>query len=525
MKFYSVLILFVFPLTVVSYGQEVRSYRLGEIDGKKAYISESDTVIFGPYKQAGNVGTSKIYYNGKTYSVIVSENQDLTVQSFLDPTGLKLGSVQLSGKDKYDITLEDGSLITYYDDGSITYTKNGATILSAQQKNIGGQKTTIISILDRNNLNDIVLFATLEREPAKRRKLDQQFASGYIITSKKDSIHGLVLDGTDAELGTKVVFKKSEQEEPTTYGTGELSGFGFDYGKRFYRFAFVKDIAKPSDSVSFFAKKTVTGKITLFAYEKPDTSEPDIVLKNNATGVIVYMVVPQNKIRTDENGHQKMINASYKHVGQMSLVMSDLNYPGKTLEKFKYDGRKITKDILAYDNRFKAGFPVTRYTPKPHFTYDVTAGIPIQKYHNETGYRVALYLHKYFPDKSRNVSIIRGITYRHWANHRKSYAYVQDSNEGVNNHLISVIPLGGCYETNGEILRAYAYIGLGFTVTHGTEKTIADFTDLGDRTVNSAYPSMVIGGGFKIKAGSKFVKIEWTPTGGDGKFINVGMSL
>src|SRR5690606_40586881 len=61
------------------------------------------------------------------------------------------------------------------------------------------------------------------------------FSPGYVVTSEGDTIRGLILEKSDAEMSRRLIFKSSEDAEIQKHSVSSLSGFGFDSGREFGR--------------------------------------------------------------------------------------------------------------------------------------------------------------------------------------------------------------------------------------------------------------------------------------------------
>ena len=65
----------------------------------------------------------------------------------------------------------------------------------------------------------------------------QELLRGYIVTLEKDTIRGLLLDGTDRELGTSVTFEEKGLGNKRQYLPAEIESFRVDNGRTFLRFS------------------------------------------------------------------------------------------------------------------------------------------------------------------------------------------------------------------------------------------------------------------------------------------------
>src|SRR5688572_8180045 len=183
----------------------------------------------------------------------------------------------------------------------------------------------------------IVLFALASIYPLAAQK---KFSSGFIVTLKNDTVKGFLMDGTDAELGSKITFKMIKTaNDKIEYRPADLLSFGFDNG-RIFRSLASTNTPTEGDSVFVFAKKILEGKINLYTYSKAKGNHPDIFLVNNYSGKIIYLKEPEKVSTTNENGVVRTVE-SFRHLGLISIAKGGSVLNSKNANKFKYSEKAI----------------------------------------------------------------------------------------------------------------------------------------------------------------------------------------
>lgn len=353
----------------------------------------------------------------------------------------------------------------------------------------------------------------------------QKLSSGFIVTLEKDTIKGFLMDGTDGELSSKITFKMTKQgSDKIEYQPSDLLGFGFDNGRIFRRFSITKTPTK-GDSIFVFAKKILEGKISLYSYSKLKGDHPDIFLVNNYSSRTVHLSEPEKVSMTDESGMLRSA-ASLKHLGLISIAKGDSVVNSANAKKFKYNLKAIRNDILKYDETFK-NFPVSKYQPQIDYFYNLSAGIPFNSPSpTDVAFGVAFYRNKYFPEKSRKLSFISGISYKYFYNKTTIPSSVQYSNETFRQQFLSLIPIGVNFQSDSKVIKPYFYFGAGIGFLLETNQHIDNYGDKGNKNEFYLFPALNVGAGLKIRIGSNFMIVELSPTGnGSGIFINLGYSF
>jgi hypothetical protein len=333
------------------------------------------------------------------------------------------------------------------------------------------------------------------------------------------------MDGTDAELGSRIIFKSLESgKDEIVYRPPDLSSFGFDNGRTFIRFSSTNTAAK-GDSVGVFAKKILEGKINLYTYSKTKGNRPDIFLVNNYSGLTVHLRESEQLSTTDERGFTR-VGESFKHLGLIGIAKGDSAFNSANVKKLKYTEKAIRNDIVEYNEGF-TNFQRSQYRPQIHYSYSVVTGIPFSSPNpTDVAFRVAFFRNKYSPESSRNLSLIKGISYRFWYINSTLPTGVQNSNENFRQQWISLIPIGVNFQTDSRAIKPYVYIGAGIAFLWETNHYIDNYEAKGNKNKLLVIPTVNMGAGVRIKIGSKFLVAELSPTGNkSGTCLNFGYSF
>ncbi|MBT1697055.1 hypothetical protein KK083_09230 [Fulvivirgaceae bacterium PWU4] len=347
--------------------------------------------------------------------------------------------------------------------------------------------------------------------------LAQNLSPGFVVTSKGDTIRGFIVDGTDAELSPGITFKKLDGDKgEVKYLPKDLVSFGFNNGRIFRSFSF----ATQNDSVYIFAKRDVEGKVSMFTYARPEENRPEILLTNNSSGRTFHLTPPK-KLKIDQNGKSRA-GQSFEYLGLLNLAKGvQTNY---TSSNVSYHEKSIRKDILAYNQQYANDFPVYRYRPQPAFFYDITAGFSL---YNGVGtdFRMAFYGGRTFPELSRKMALIRGVSYR-YSSLSEPRRYIRNNSDNFRQQFLSAIPVGLYMQTDTSPVRFYAYGGIGLGLAIETNYHVVNYQDMGNEQEMGFFPALNLGAGVKIKAGSTFIIAELTPPGNrKGLFLNLGLSF
>lgn len=356
-----------------------------------------------------------------------------------------------------------------------------------------------------------VLLVVLFAAASCNSLLAQQWSLGYVVKVDRDTVRGLLVNNTDAELGSRVFFRSGDSTNVTRHFLpSSLLGFGFDNGRTFRRF--YRTGSQGGDSVFVFAKKELEGRITMYTHSRPKRDHPDIVLVNNATGQMVYVNAPEKITATDSRGAVRT-GESAKHLGLLRIVKGDSVFSPDGRQKPRYSESAIRKEIMRHNEGFKADYPPWRHQQRVVRTYSLVVGTRISGANpGDVDFRVAFYRNKFFHETSREVSFIRGVSYRYAAG--KSESIGSTISRPYKQEIISLIPVGINAQTDLKRINPFVYIGVGIGVMWERDDDLFVF------------PTINAGAGVKVKLGSKALIAEFSPTGnGAGSFVNIGWSF
>lgn len=343
------------------------------------------------------------------------------------------------------------------------------------------------------------------------------FEPAYIITKENDTIHGYILEKTDAELARKIQFKADKNSAIKTYRSYELSGFGFDHGRDFQQ---IPAQVSAEDTVFVFGKKLVEGKLDLFVRRHRHQTRPDIFLFSNSTN----QIVPLTTARERKYKEKDSVTLSQSEVLQnVSLSKEDSFFVQEIIILKKPSEKKIKNRIIRYNREFQEEYPVAVYREQVKFNYDILVGIPINS-SEELHFRVGVYRNKSRIERTTNFSFMQGIVYHHRSNTEKQLSVLPEGNLIYRWHILNVIPLGINFHGNSKVIQPYGYAGVGAGVVMAEDQVVINGEQKENETSFQFLPTINVGIGLKFRLGKTNFITELTPTI-NSLFWNVGISL
>lgn len=351
--------------------------------------------------------------------------------------------------------------------------------------------------------------------------LAQNFEPGYIVTSENDTLRGSIKNETDANLSTKVFFKK-EGGMVEKYTTGDLLAFGFSNGRTFERQVVTTFTPEGTDSTFVFAKNLIRGKIDLYVLRFPHRFKPDIFLSNNTTNKTVYLPKPVKREIIGKDG-KKYNGRDYRYAGNLDLIKAESS-PASNSKPIRFSENSIKKDIIAYNENFQQEYPVKVYEEEVKYGYDLLVGIPIKTL-NGFHFRTGLYRNKSLVERTHNFTFMQGIVYHHWSNEDTEPPGFKNGSSNFKWQLLNVIPLGLKFHGDHKNIQPYGYAGVGLAVGMLTDQVVEDYVFNGDRSTSIfLLPTFNVGLGLRVRVGKTYLITEFTPTI-NGVFLNVGLSI
>ncbi|MBP1838892.1 hypothetical protein [Formosa algae] len=351
-----------------------------------------------------------------------------------------------------------------------------------------------------------------------------KYNSGYVLTTKKDTINGFILNKIDSELAYKISFKRNLLDETNIeYTPNELLSFSFSSGRVFERKKIMNDNKTSKDSLYIFAKRIVKGKIDLFVWRHEKYNSKDFFIINNNSKREAQLIKPKkNKIKLDGKSYSKK-DSKYKNY--ISYVKKDENLEAENNNNLSFGEKSISKDIISFNRNFQDEYPIEIYKEPFEYNYDILGGIPLSLKSEELHFRIGVYRNKTFIEKSNKFSYLNGIVYHHWSDKDKNWN--KQYPNGTSNYrwqMLNIIPVGIKFQTNPKNIILYGYIGAGAAVLMMTDYIIEDYENVGSQKDFLFLPTVNVGLGAKIKVNSNFILTELTPTM-NGVFFNVGYSF
>ena len=351
-----------------------------------------------------------------------------------------------------------------------------------------------------------------------------KYHSGYVLTIKKDTINGFILNKIDSELAYKISFKRNSVDETIIeYNPNELLSFGFSSGRVFERMIVRNNNQTSKDSLYIFTKRIVKGKIDLFVWRHKKSNSKDFFIINNNSKREAQLIEPKkSEIKLDGKTYTKRDN-NYKNY--ITFVKKDENLLPEKINNLKFGEKSISKDIISFNRNFQDEYPIEIYKEPFEYNYDILVGIPFSLKSEELHFRIAVYRNKTFIEKTNKLSYLSGIIYQHW--NEKDNNWNKQYQNGTSNYrwqMLNIIPIGIKLQTNSKNIIPYGYIGAGAAVLMTTDYIIKDYEIAGSQNGFVFLPTVNVGLGAKIKVNSNFIMTEITPTM-NGVFFNLGYSF
>lgn len=351
-----------------------------------------------------------------------------------------------------------------------------------------------------------------------------KYNSGFVVTLKKDTIDGFILNKTDSELAYKISFKRNVLDETAIqYNSNELLRFGFYTGRVFERKKLANDNQTAKDSLYIFAKRIIKGKIDFFVWRHKNNNSKDFFVTNNSSKREAQLIKPnKTEIKLDGKTYSKKDN---KYKNNLVYVKMDENLGTDKNNNLRFSEKSISKNLISFNKNFQDDYPTEIYNEPFKYNYDILVGIPFTLKSEELHFRIGVYRNKTFTDKSNTISYLNGIVYHHWSDNDKKWNnQYQNGTANYRWQMLNIIPAGIKFQTNSKNIIPYGYIGVGAAVLMNSDYIIEDNEIIGNQKNFVFLPTVNVGIGAKIKVKSNFIITEITPTM-NGVFFNVGYSF
>lgn len=352
------------------------------------------------------------------------------------------------------------------------------------------------------------------------------FDSGYIITYKKDTIHGFILSGMDSELANKVSFKSTLNDDTIIiYSADDLAGFGFNSG-RFFERKKIENINHPSKDSSFvFAKRIVKGKIDLFVWRHKKHNSTDFFIRNNSSKREAHLSKTEDtQIKRDGKVFSQKDS---KYINKLTFVKQDEVFDAKKPKSLSFGEKPISKDIISYNKNFQEEYPIEIYKEPYKYNYDILVGIPLDMKSTGRTFTISAYRSKTYLEKSNTLSFIYGLSYYDWKDNDKDKIKDYKEQNAYINYIwqkLNIMPLGVKFQTNGKNIVPYAYFSAGVAVLKMTDYVFEDYEFMGSKKEYILRPAIHAGIGTKVRLRSNFLLAEITPAM-NTVFIKLGYSF
>lgn len=376
--------------------------------------------------------------------------------------------------------------------------------------------------MKKKTINLFILLIILGQSLYSQDKYDP----GYVVTTKKDTINGFIMNKIDYELAYKISFKRNLLDKTIIeYAPSELLGFRFNSGRAFERKRITNNklAANTKDSLYIFAKNIIKGKIDLFVWRHKNNNSKDFFIINNSSKRQAQLFKSKPSIVKVEGKTYSKKNNRYKNL--ITYVKSDESLKPDKKNNLRFDEKSIRKDITSFNRNFQDEYPLEIYEEPYENNYDFLVGIPFRLKQDELHFRIGIYRNKTFIEKSNKVSFINGVIYHHWSDNDKEWN--SEYKNGTSNYswqMLNIIPIGIKYQSNSKHIIPYVFLGVGAVALLMKDHIIEDYEVVGNQNKFIFFPTVNIGLGTKIKLNSNYIITEITPTF-NGVFFNVGYSF
>ncbi len=334
------------------------------------------------------------------------------------------------------------------------------------------------------------------------------FSPGYIVG---DTLRGLILEKSDAEMSRRIVFKSSEEADIQKHSTRTLSAFGFDSGRQFERMAILPKPGKGEDTTFVFAKNMLRGQTDVFVGRPIQKRHPEIFFRNNSSNFSTQI---------------------YRSRDAQALEMEEFlslyyNKPDSLLHPLavRLQEKKLLRKIAEYNILHSAYFPDSLYREKIANDWIFLAGIPIDYRKEAIHFRGAVYFSRTNTERTPNFSSIHGIIYHHWE--RKDIEILETQQYvGMNTkwQMLNFIPIAIKFQGSSGNFKPYGYIGAGMAVVREKNIYTEDVTNKRDQVSWRFLPTFNSGIGIQTRLGKNFLVTELTPTL-NNLFLNIGLFI
>jgi len=176
------------------------------------------------------------------------------------------------------------------------------------------------------------------------------FRKGFIINNLGETIHGLINYREGAKSNEMCEFKRSEDQEATSYSPTQLAGYGFENDAYFSS----KNINATGESAQrMFLEVLVQGTATLYNYRGRFYIEKGTEFKELV-----------NDFTEEQIGTEVFKKYTNRHIGTLTLLLNDCDDVKNRIQKIKLVERSLTLLVEKY-NACKGGTSISYKDNKP----------------------------------------------------------------------------------------------------------------------------------------------------------------
>lgn len=167
------------------------------------------------------------------------------------------------------------------------------------------------------------------------------FRQGYVVTHAKDTIHGLVAFREGSKAFSSCIFKKSKEQEATTYGPPDIAGYGFINDRVFE----TRDITlRDQPPATAFLEVLVKGRVTLYRVE-------DVFLVQKEGGELQQLINEKQEQAKEigANENQKYVRYTNEHIAVLNQLLFDCLETREAVSRARLVQRSLTSLIERYN--------------------------------------------------------------------------------------------------------------------------------------------------------------------------------
>lgn len=208
------------------------------------------------------------------------------------------------------------------------------------------------------------------------------FVKGYVISSNKDTLNGLI-DYRNWDINpTKLYFKAIQNGNTKIYKPNDIIGFGVN--REYYESAFVKmemsslnttDLTTKRELVfkvdSVFLETIIQGEKTLLAYKGTDVREQFYIKNRDSVELLIHK---KYLTKTDV---QNIVTKNNMYLNQLAVYLQDIPNLQEKLKNVEYSTKSLKELFSYYYQKTETSPQITKKTEKISFEFGFITGVTV----------------------------------------------------------------------------------------------------------------------------------------------------